>query len=133
MKDAILLKKGVILRFPKVGNRGDHVLLLTPAPAQDKVQAEGRRARIRMSSRQLAKNVSYTGGFLGILASLSAHALPTFLTGLTTGLFSGGINKAISDSGDELHKHGKCYRIQKCKGYGLYMSPHPHPHIQGDN
>ena len=31
LKDAIRLKKGVILRFPKAGNRGDHVLLLIPA------------------------------------------------------------------------------------------------------
>ena len=28
---------------------------------------EGRRAQIRLSARQVAKNVSYTGGFLGML------------------------------------------------------------------
>ena len=68
---------------------------------------EGRRAQIRMSARQVAMNVSYTRGFLVILASLAAHAiqlaaraLPTILTGLTTGLHFGGINKAIS--GDRL-------------------------------
>ena len=39
------------------------------------------------------------------------------LSGLTTGLLSGGINKAISGSGDAavdghyLHKHDKCYRV----------------------
>ena len=42
--------------------------------------------QIRMSARQMAKNVSYTGGFLGMLASLAARALPTLLTGLATGL-----------------------------------------------
>ena len=54
----------------------------------------------------MAKNVSYTGGFLGMLASLSARtiplaarALPTILSWLTTGLLSGGINKAISGDG----------------------------------
>ena len=54
----------------------------------------------------MAKNESYTGGFLGMLASLAARAiplaaraLPTLLSGLTTGLLSGGINKAISGSG----------------------------------
>ena len=86
----------------------------------------------------MAKNVSYTGGFIGMLASLTARAislaarvLPTILSGLTTGLLPGGINKAISDSGVAavdglyLHKHDKCYRVQKCKGNGLYLAPHP--------
>ena len=31
LKDAIRLKKGVTLCFPKGGIRGDHVLLLSPA------------------------------------------------------------------------------------------------------
>ena len=76
---------------------------------------EGRRAQLHMSARQVEKNVSCTGGFIGMLASLAAraiplvaHALPTILSGLTTGLLSGGINKAIS----LLHKHDKCYRVQ---------------------
>ena len=65
-----------------------------------------------------------------MLASLAAHALPTILTGLTTGLLSGGISKAISGScavgdGLSLHKHCKCYRVQKCNGDGLYLAPHP--------
>ena len=24
-----------------------------------------------------------------------------------------------------LHRHDKCYRVQKCKGTGLYLAPHP--------
>ena len=88
----------------------------------DKTQSEGRRAQIRLSARQVAKNESYTGGFLGMLASLTARAiplaarvLPTTLSGFTTGLLSGGINKTISGSGAAvgdgfyLHKHDKCY------------------------
>ena len=77
LKDAIRLKKGATLCVPKGGIRGDHVLLLTPAQMNrlDKAQVEGRRVQIR--GRQVAKNVSYTGG----------------LTGLTTGLLSGGIKK----------------------------------------
>ena len=51
-----------------------------------------------MSARQV-KNVSYTGVFIVMLASLAARALPTILTGLTPGLIFGGISKAISDSG----------------------------------
>ena len=51
---------------------------LTPAQITrlDNAQVEGRRAQIRMSDRQVAKNVSYTGGFLGMLASLAARAIP---------------------------------------------------------
>ena len=107
LKDAIRLKKGATLYFPKGGIRGDQVLLLTPAQINrlDKAQVEGRHAQIRLSARQVAKIVSYTGGFLAALASLAAHAiplaahvLPTILSGLTTGLLYGGINKAISGS-----------------------------------
>ena len=130
LKVSIRLKKGVPLCSSNVGIRADHVLLLTPTQINrlDKAQVEGRHARLRMSARQVSKDVSYTGGFLGMLASLiarviplAARALPTILTDLTTDLHSGGINKAIS--GDEL-KHDKCNRVQKCKGDGLYLAPH---------
>ena len=64
---------------------------------------QGKRIQIRLSAKQVARNVSYTGGFIGMLASLApraiplvARALPTILLGLTTGLLSGAINKAIS-------------------------------------
>ena len=63
---------------------------------------EGRRVQIRLSARQVAKNVSYTGGFIMLLARalpFVALALPTILSGLATGLLSGGIDKAISGSG----------------------------------
>ena len=60
--------------------------------------------------------------------SVVAPALPTIMSGLTTGLLSGGINKAISSTGVGdglyLHKHDKCYRVQKMKGDGLYLAPH---------
>ena len=92
------------------------------------------------SARQVAKNVSYTGGFLGMLASLAARAiplaaraLPTVLSGITSGLLSGGVNKGISGSGDGLylHKHDKCYRVQKLDSIGLYLAPHPR-FVEGD-
>ena len=64
-----------------------------------------------------------------------ARALPTIFSGLTAGLLSGGINKAISGigAGDGLyvHKHDKCYRVQKMKGNGLYLAPHPR-FVEGD-
>ena len=52
----------------------------------------------------MAKNVSYTGGFIGAFTlaralPFAALVLPTILLGLTTGLLSDGINKAISGSG----------------------------------
>ena len=134
LKDAIRLKKGVTLCFPKGGIRGDHVLLITPAQINrlDKAQVQGKRIQIPLSAKQVARNVSYTGGFISMLASLAARAiplvaraLPTILSGLTTG----GINKAISGKGVGdglyLHKHDKCYRVQKMKGDGLYLAPHP--------
>ena len=90
----------------------------------------------------MARNVSYTGGLIGMLASLAgraiplvARALPPILSGLTTDLLSGGINKAISGKGvgDGLyvHKHEKCYRVQKMKGDGLFLAPHPR-FVKGD-
>ena len=57
------------------------------------------------------------------------------LSGRTTGLLSGGINKAISGGGVGdglyLHKHDKCYRVQKCEGNGLYLAPRPR-FVEGD-
>ena len=97
---------------------------------------QGKRIQIRLSAEQVARNVSYTGGFIGKLASIAARAiplvaraLPTILSGLTTGLLSGGINKAISGKGVGdglyLHEHDKYYRVQMMKGDGLYLAPHP--------
>ena len=97
----------------------------------DRAQADGRHVQIRMSARQVAKNVSYTGRFLGMLASLATRALSTLLTGLATGLLSGGISKAISGNGLVLQKHGKWYQAQKCKCDGLYLALHP-PLVNGD-
>ena len=31
-----------------------------------------------------------------------------------------------------LQKHGKCYQVQKCKGDGLFLAPHPPPLVKGD-
>ena len=87
------------------------MVVLTAAQTNrlDNAQVEGRRAQIHLSARKVAKNVSYTGGFISMLASLAVRAIPvaarvllTILSGLTTGLLSGGINKAIGGSGDGL-------------------------------
>ena len=113
----------VQLCLPKDGIRGEHVLLLTPAQINrlDRAQVEGRRVQIRMITGEVAKNVSYTGVLPGMLASFAARA--------------DGINKAISGSGVVdglyLHKHDKCYRVQKYKGNGLNLAPHPR-FVEGD-
>ena len=140
LKDVIRLKKGVTLCFPKGGIRGYHVLLLTPAQIN------------RTSARETYTNLleCETSGkecklywrsywYVGIARSSrytpSARALPTILSGLTTGLLSGGMNNAISGKGVGdglyLHKHDKCYRVQKMKGDVLYLAPHPR-FVEGD-
>ena len=131
LKDTIRLNKAVNLCFLK----GGHILLLTQIQITrlDKVQVEGRRARaqIHMRARQVAKSVSYAGGFIGMLALLAARALPTIMTGFTTGLLSGDISEAISGSGtagdDSLHiNRGDAMKYIKVKvSDGLYLAPHP--------
>ena len=124
--------------YSKVNVSENHVLLLTPTQINrlDKAQAKERHVQIRMSARQVAMNVSYTGGFRVALAQLAARAippaarvLPTIMSEPATGLLSGDIHKAISGIGAVgelyLHKHDKCYRVQKMKGDGLYLAPHP--------
>ena len=136
LKDAIRLKKGVTLCFPKGGIRGDHVLLLTPAKINrlDKAQVEGRRVQIRLSVRQVAKNVSYTGLHWAARASqlVLYHSLPVYYLQSCQDLQL----VAMSGSGTVgdglyLHKQDKCYRVQKCKGNCLYLAPHPR-FVEGD-
>ena len=127
LKYAIRLKKGVTLCFPKCGIRGDHVLLLIPAQINrlEKVQVQGKRVQIRFSARQVAKNASYTGGFIMSLVRalrFITRALPTILSGLTTGLLSGDINKEISGEGAKVKSHGLFLAptAYKCRWYIFY-------------
>ena len=96
-----------------------------------------------MRRGDVAKNVSYTGGFFAALTPLIARALQlaarirhSIMSGLATALLSDDVHNAISGSGAVgdglfLHKHGKCYRVQKMKGNGLYLAPHP-PFVEGN-
>ena len=59
-----------------------------------------------------------------MLAGLAAKALPVLLGGLTTGLISRGIEKAIGGNGLYLHKSGHCVKVEPVKGNGLYLTPH---------
>ena len=78
---------------------------------------------------QSQKEVKHDGRFYldmeftnGTYYLVDIRVLPTIMSGLVTGLLSGGIHKAISGNGvagDGLHKYNKCYRVQKLKGNGL--------------
>ena len=90
-----------------------------------------------MSARQVAKDVSYTEGFIARSSCYTARCPCSAYNHVRIGtsLFSGGIQKAISGNGVGdglyLHKHDKCYRAQKLKGNGLYLAPHPR-FVEGD-
>ena len=61
-------------------------MLLTPAQINrlDKAQVQGKRIQIHLSAKQVARNVSYTGGFIGMLASLAVRAIPPVARALPT-------------------------------------------------
>ena len=82
---------------------------------------------IKMSRRQLNINVKYRGGFLSVLAGLASKWLPSVLTGLSSGLLSGLVEKAVNGDGVYLQKGGYCYKtdIFPDEGGGVHLSPHP--------
>jgi len=106
-----------------------HTLLLTRGQLAsiEKVRANGHRRFkvIRMSQRQVQKNVSHSGGILGFLASLASRALPALAKGVATGLIS-GVGKEIGSGGDGLYlfKRGNCIKVDPVKGNGLYLRSH---------
>ena len=106
---------------------GGHTLLLTQGQ-KDKIDRSKligkRKLTIRMSRKQVQANVEHSGGFLGMLAGLATKALPVILGGLTTGLVSGAVEKAVAGSGLYLHKSGHCVKVEPVQGNGLYLTPH---------
>lgn len=113
---------------------GNHTLLLTDGQikklrcAKEKGQ---RSTTVRFSRRQVEANRKHKGGFLGLLASLAATAIPAILGAVATGAISGAVEKSVSGNGLFLHRRKQCVRVQPVKGGGLYLSPHP-PHVSGD-
>ena len=82
-----------------------------------------------MSKSQLAHNKKVEGGFLGMLASLAARALPMLAktvlpalgVGALTGLASSGVQKVM---GQGLYiKKGGCVCQVETDGKGLYLGP----------
>ena len=119
-----------------------HTLLLTRGQLAsiEKVLANGHRRFkvIRMSERQVQKNMSHSGGILGFLASLASRALPALAKGVATGLIS-GVGKEIGSGGGSggdglyLVKRGNCIKVDPVKGNGLYLrSHHSGNSIKGD-
>ena len=120
LQNAIKSKKAVTLRLSKNDLVGNHMLLLTQAQINNikKARSGNKGVTLKLSGKQIHANLKVEGGFLGMLASLAATALPwlakTILPGLATGLISGGVEKAISGSGIEkdgffIQKDGKLY------------------------
>ena len=103
---------------------GEKAKLLLTKRQISKLEKGRKNVLISMSKRQLRANVKYEGGFLSVLAGLAARALPTLLTGLSAGLLSGLVEKAVKGDGLYLQKGGYCYRADPVEGDGLYLTPH---------
>lgn len=108
---------------------GNDTLLLTDGQVRKlrKAKASGRKsATVRLCRRQVEMNKKHIGGFLGLLASLAASALPAILAGVATSAVSSAISgKSISGNGLFLHRGNQTVQIQPVEGGGLYLSPHP--------
>ena len=91
-----------------------------------KAHENGKGTTIKMSSKQLKHNMKTEGGFLGLLAGLTARALPMLAktvlpvlgVGALSGLASSGVQKAMG-SGLYLKKGG-CVSQVETDGSGLY-------------
>ena len=110
---------------------GEKATLLLTKRQIAKLEKGRKHVLIKMSKRQLNANKKYEGGFLSVLAGLAGKALTALLTGLSAGLLSGLVEKAVKGDGLHLKKGGYCYRADPVEGNGLYLSPH-HALTQGD-
>ena len=111
---------------------GEDVLALTKSQVTKiaKAYQGGKGTTIKMSKSQLAHNMKVEGGFLGMLASLAARALPMLaktvlpalgVGGALTGLASSGVQKVMGQ-GLYLKKGGCIYQVET-DGKGLYLGP----------
>ena len=73
--------------------------------AKDKGQ---KSTTVRFSRRQVEANRKHEGGFLGLLASLAATAIPAILGAVATGAISGAVKKSVSGNGLFLHRKKQC-------------------------
>ena len=108
---------------------GEHTLPLTRGQIAKMERSRligKRKVTIHLSKRQVKANVQLQGGFLGMLAGLAAKALPLILGGLSPGLVSSAVKRAVGNRGNSLYllKLGHCVKIDPVRGNGLYLTPH---------
>ena len=121
----------VSIRLGHEDLNGGDVLALTNSQVNKitKAYQGGKGITIKMSKSQLAHNKKVEGGFLGMLASLAARALPMLAktvlpalgVGALTGLASSGVQKVMGQ-GLYLKKGGCVCQVETDKK-GLYLSP----------
>ena len=113
-EDSILATPGKILKINRAINSGKKVLT------------------IRMSRKQVRRNLEHKGGFLGALLGFATRMLPKILPallgGLATGVLSGVVEKAIAGNGLFMGKRGYgTVKIDFTEGGGLILT-----HVQHD-
>ena len=126
----------VSIRLGHKDLNGEDVLALTKAQVTKitKAYQGGKGITIKMSKSQLAHNKKVEGGFIGMLASLAARALPMLAktvlpalgVGALTGLASSGVQKVMGSGtmGQGLYlKKGGCVCQVETDGKGLYLGP----------
>ena len=139
LQSALQVGGPVSIRLGHEDLNGEDVLALTNSQVTKRTKAYqgGKGITIKMSKSQLAHNKKVEGGFIGMLASLAARALPMLAktvlpalgVGALTGLASSGIQKVMgtgiakkSGQGLYLKKGGCVCQVETC-GKGLYLSP----------
>lgn len=126
IKDAVSKDKAISIRI-NIEQAGKDIILLTKGQI-GKIQvarAMGKKnMSLRMSRKQVQKNLSHEGGFLGLLIGL----ITSILAAAASGAVAGAAEKAVK-GGDGLYlwKHGHGARIQFVKGNGLYFTPYDGP------
>ena len=121
----------VTIRLAYEDINGDDVLALTKTQISKMTKAyqHHKGVTIKLSPAQLKHNKKVEGGFLGMLAGLSASALPMLIknvlpalgVGALSGLASTGVQKAM---GNGLYlKKGGCVCQVETDGKGLYLGP----------
>ena len=131
LQSAIQVGGPVSIRLGHEDLHGEDVLALTNSQVTKitKAYEGGKGITIKMSKSQLAHNKKVEGGFLGMLASLVARALPMLAktvlpalgVGALTGLASSGVQKVMGQ-GLYLKKGGCVCQVETDKK-GLYLSP----------
>ena len=131
LHSALQVGAPVSIRLAYEDLNGSDVLALTNSQVNKMRKAyEGRKGvTIKMSKTQLSHNMKVEGGFIGMLASLAARALPMLAktvlpalgVGALTGLASSGVQKVM---GQGLYlKKGGCVCQVETVGKGLYLGP----------